>query len=177
MSAKVNLESALRPIATVTNIGFNALTKLFYSCLNPNQDRKGLAATFHYDCKVILYNFATVILGYNVARIALGKRSLGSNIIEAAVALFVRSVMEQTLSAKSGAKVMVRGAWNQLTGNEDLDGSSILENGYSSICVAYSKLLSRNKNPAWKENMLEIQGFPILKNWSRTVPDLIKTIR
>ena len=174
MSARVNLESALRPFATLTNIGFNSLTRLFYSCLNPTQDRKGLAATFHYDCKVILYNFATAILGYNVARIALGKRSLGSNIIEAAVALFVRSVMEQTLSAKSGAKVMVRGAWNQLTGNENLDGFSILDNGYSSICIAYSKLLSRKKNSAWNENILEIQGFPILKNWSSLIPHLQK---
>lgn len=87
MSASVNLETALRPFSSVANIGFNSLTRLFYSCLNPLIDRKALAATFHYDSKVTVYNGATLFISYKMARIVLGKGSLGSNLIGAVVAL------------------------------------------------------------------------------------------
>ncbi len=177
MSANVNLETALRLFATVTNIGFNSLTRLFYSCLNPLIDRKGFAATFHYDSKVTLYNAATLFLGYKIARIALDKGSLGNNLLGAGVALFIRSVMEQTLSMKGGAKAFVGGVWKNITGQESIESASIFDNTFSMICVAGSKALSIKKNKAWQENMLAIQGYSILKKWSRTIPDLIKAIR
>ncbi len=173
MSASVNLETALRPFAAATNIGFNSLTRLFYSCLNPLIDRKALAAAFHYDSKVTVYNGATLFISYKIAHIALDKGSLGSNLLGAVVALFIRSVMEQTLSMKGGAKVLVKGVFSNITGQEDIESISIFDNTFSMICVAASKALSLTKNKSWQEDMLAIQGYSILRNWSRTVPDLI----
>lgn len=177
MTANVNLEMALRPFASVANIGFNSLTRLFYSCLNPRIDRKALAATFHYDSKVTVYNGATLFISYKIARIALDKGSLGSNLLGAVVALFIRSVMEQTLCMKGGAKALVKGVLSNITGKENIESVSIFDNTFSMICVAGSKALSLKKNTAWQENMLAIQGYSILRNWSRTVPDIFKSIR
>jgi len=177
MSASINLDAALRPFVAVTNIGFNSLTRLFYSCLNPLIDRKTLAATFHYDSKVTVYNGATLFLVCKIARIALDKGSLGSNLSRAAVALFIRSVMGQTLSVKGGAKALVGGVLKNITGQESIESFSIFDNTLSMICVAGSKALSLKKNKAWQENMLAIQGYSILKNWSWTVPDLIRHLQ
>ncbi len=169
MSANVNLDTVFRPFVIVANFGINSLTKLYYSSLNPQWDsmrKKSSAVTFHYNVKVTLHNAATAFLTFQVAKTFFGKGSFRSLAIDTCFALFAKTVLEKTLSMKSDAKTLLKGVLSQIAGDESLEGVSLYDNAYSSICVAASKAQSLHRNMSWKQDLLVIQGYSILKNWA-----------
>lgn len=169
MSANVNLDTVLNPFVILTNVGINSLTQAYYSRLNPKWDtarKTSSAVTFHYNVKVTLHNAAVGYLIVQFAKTFFGGGSFRSLAIKTVMMLFIKTVLEKTLSIKTDAKTLIKGVWSQLTGNESLEGVSFSDNAYSSICVTASKIQSKLRNTSWQEDFLAIQGYPVLKNWA-----------
>lgn len=169
MSANINLDTVLKPFVIATNFGINSLTKLYYSKLNPAWDasrKASSAATFHYNIKVTLHNLATAYLATQVARKLLGRGTLRSLVLDTVVMLFTKTVLEKTLSVQNSAKTLVAGVLSTISSNESLEEASLSDSAYAAICIAASKAQSKVRNTSWKEDLLVIQGYPVLKNWA-----------
>lgn len=168
MSIRINLDLAAKPFVIAANVGVNALTRLYYSCLNPKRGRiinTNSTVKFHYNVKATLFNVATALVGISILRTSQGKSSLGSALVIVPTMLFLRLVVNKSMSVPSGAKAFIQGAWKELTNVDSLEGISFMDQGYSSFCMTLSKSVNLCNNRNWKEN-IGIQGYPILKNWS-----------
>lgn len=166
MTANISLDTVLKPFVIATNVGVNTLTKLFYSCLNPKLGdlRSEYAAVFHYNVKATLFNAATAFLVFSVINTLAGRSSFRSSIIHIPLTLFIRTVLEKSLSFKEGGKSVLNGIWSNLTDEKSLEGSTMDVQANTTACLAYinTKMLAEGK----KEDLLIFQGFPILKNWA-----------
>ncbi len=167
MSANITLNTVMNPFVICTNIGVNALTRLYYSALkNPNADQKRLyAAHFHYIVKVTAFNAATAYLAWRVLKALSGNSSIGPSIAIASITLFVRSVLEKSLSIQSGTKSIAKGVLSPFTNTNDLERLSFVDQAYTTACLAASRLDSLVNKPQWKEDFLAIQGYSVIKNW------------
>ncbi len=203
MLANVTFSTIVHPFVICTNIGVNALTRLFYSLLkNPDAypiaaapvtaattnvavknsslikkalDQKTLyAAHFHYIVKAAAYNTATAYLAWKVLKALSGNSPIGPSIAIASITLFVRSVLAKSLSAMSVEKDIAKDIWQQVTsGDENLEELSFTSQAYTVTCLINSRTHSAAKNLQWKEDLLTIQGYPVLKNWPQATYNFV----
>ncbi len=160
MPANINLDTVLNPLAYLTNFGVNQLTNL-YAHINP----KGSEPVFHYDTKVVIFNVATAFMTFQVAKTALGRGSIRATVIDVGLMLLIRSIIDRSMSPVSGGMKAAQGLFHKVTGKESFEDIFASSNLTATMSITGAKALATFKNTAWKENLLEIQGYPVLKNW------------
>ena len=105
-----------------------------------------------YDIKVTCYNLATIAIVCNTILFARDSLSIQPTLIASCSLFFIRDIARRSL-------------------DEPLPPSQVIEKMKIGSAKAYLKL---KKN--WREDMIPIGYFTILKNWHITIPRLIQKI-
>lgn len=161
MSLNVSFDIVLNPLIGLTNVGVNQLTNL-YMRFNP----KGSDSTFHYNTKTTIFNGATVLLALQASKMGLGKSSIRGSVFNIVMLLFIRTIVDHSMSTKDSGIKAAKGWWHQLIGQETIESLFADSNAKAASLLAQAKTpAGLSSNLSWKENLWEIQRYPVLKNW------------